>query len=174
MRRAGQPGGRRPVHHGRLLHPQGQAEDRHAHVLRADPPQPPCLRIPAPLSGDRHRGDPERRLHGSGGSGAGRGHPGGWHPGGLHPARQTPVRSAAGALRRPRLPEGGGPTRPPGGSQGPQLPALQPLLLPQQVVLHPGRGERGGGAAPRPLLRQQRHRPETGGGAGARGDPGAG
>jgi hypothetical protein len=36
----------------------------------------PYLRIPAPLSGNRHRGDPERRLHGSGGSGAGRGDPG--------------------------------------------------------------------------------------------------
>ncbi len=35
----------------------------------------------------------------------------------------------------PRLPPGGGPAHPPGGSQGPQLLALQPLLLPRQVVL---------------------------------------
>ena len=71
------------------------------------------------------------------------------------------------------LKEAGQPAHP-ADLQGLQLPALQPLLLPNKWFLHPGRGERGGGAAPRQLLRQQRHRPETGGGAGARGDPGTG
>jgi DNA-binding transcriptional LysR family regulator len=128
---------RRPVHHGRLLHAEGQTEDRHAHVLQADPAQPPIcefqrrypeIGIEVILS-DAYMDLVDQGLDDPG-------------AGTLEDStlRAKPCARCSGALRRPRLPEGGGPARPPDGSQAPQLPALQPLLLPQQVVLHPGRG----------------------------------